>query len=265
MLKHLIILSFLLTTGLSLFGIGYLLGGQLPGLICVSIFSLIIFGSYTITDKAFLALTNSYIMLQKSPFIERVKNISFYMDLKLINVFITKELPQNIYILDSLFGRPSVIITEELIDTLNDKQLDFLIKKSLTNIQSGDALSGIAMSALFVFIQIPLFILGKYPFCNIFVIVFNFFLAPFKVFKECLIKNIYQKLECKEDVYQMNEILSRIGLSRNSNWHVSTFIMLLAKDIAIIPPPQDKLWDYLIYYYHENKSQALLNQKNFLS
>ena len=250
---------------LGAFSIGHFIGGQSCGIIAVAILGTLILSAYIITDKIILALSNSHIILQKNPFIERVKNISFYMEINPINIFITKGLPQNIYILDSLFGRPSIIITKDLIETLNNEQLDFLIKTSLVNIRSGEALQNMALSSLFAFIQIPLTTLAKYPLCGLFTIILNFFIAPLKVFKEYIIKNIYNKLRYKEEFNKMNEILSCINLLSKNNTHIPILTKSLIEDIGIIPPSKNTLWDYLILFYYENKSQALYKQKAFLN
>ncbi len=224
---------------------GFLLGAIKGAWLGLAVFGIVVLGSYSAADKVFLALTHSRKLPHRDPFLERVKNISFCMGLSPINVFISKKLPDNIYVLDSLFGGPSLLITEGIQSQLENESLEFLVREALRRVSLGTVLHSLVYSFIFAFMELPFQFLVRWKWTYYLGVVYGFFLIPVGILKSYIIQCDSPNIEDFNGHFKRIESLSYLPLSRQIPL-AGPVILEIAKDIGTLHFSRNSLWSYVM-------------------
>ena len=109
---------------------------------------------YGCADTLFLSLAHARLRPEGGRFIERVRNLCFRHRFPKVRVFVSNRVEKNIYLLDSIFRSPSLLIHPE-IENLDSVSLEALIEGALKQMAHRRALHALVCSFLFALVESP--------------------------------------------------------------------------------------------------------------
>ncbi len=171
----------------------FLLGGILWALLgaFVAVCVIILWGSCLIADKLFLSLTHSRELGPHDSLSERIRNLSYRMGIPSVDIFVCQVLPENVYVLDSLWGRSSLVITTGVLKDLeaSGELENTLVRQALRRVAEGDSIRQTLYSFLFALIEFPYHILIRSKWAYYFGLIYGFFLTPMAKLKDFIIRS----------------------------------------------------------------------------
>lgn len=130
---------FFLFLGIGVFGsIGFLSAshyGKILGLSVGCVFFLI---SALMGDKILLALIEAFPLDSKSELTSIIKNFSCHLKIDKISLFHSVKYGNNIYLFDSYWGPPSLIIGDEVMKGLSKSELKAILYEALITVRKGE-------------------------------------------------------------------------------------------------------------------------------
>lgn len=189
-------------------GLGFILlpgAGEFWGILIALLLSLFVF---TLGDKIILGVSNAKTTIRDEFVISMVNNYSCRLGVGNIGIYSSIKFPNNIYFVETVFSRPSLMIGDNVTKYLTKEEVRALIFSSLLRIKKGDALYRTVTSLFLVPFLAPVFFsyMLKKIRIKISTSYIGFLTLPMKMINNKLLKNPREIMNFdKEVTSQLNE------------------------------------------------------------
>ena len=210
----------------------------------VAVCIIVLWASCLIADKLFLTLTHSRELGPNDSLSERIRNLSYRMGIPSVDIFVCQVLPENVYILDSLWGRSSLVITTGVLKDLEESNQfeDNLVRSALRRVAEGDSARQTLYSFLFALIEFPYHVLIRLRWTYFFGLIYGFFLTPMAKLKDFIIRPNDSRSG------ELCARLKNLESMRNPACKASvvdTLVGEMANDVGVVRFPRSGPWSSL--------------------